>query len=102
MSEYVAFVDPYTASLPRDYTFAESEHTFSPTISRVCRDISIEDDTVVEDTEFFTVSLESINNAVVNGSASVQITDDDGELIIQQYTFIVATSKYDRGHCQNL
>ena len=82
MSWYVAFVDLYTASLPRDYIFAVSEHSFSPTISRVCTDISIEDDTVVEDTEFFTVSLESINNAVVNGSASVQITDDDGEFQI--------------------
>ena len=75
-------MDPYTASLPRDYTFVVSEHSFSPTISRVCRDISIEDDTVVEDTEFFTVSLESINNGVANGSASVQITDNDGEFQI--------------------
>ena len=80
MSCYVTFVDPYTASLPRDYTFVISEHSFSPTISRVCRDISIEDDTVVEDTEIFTVSLEGINTAMVTDSATVEITDDDGKI----------------------
>ena len=80
ISCYVSFVVPYTASLPRDYTFAVSELSFTPTISRVCRDVSIEDDTVVDDTEFFTVSLESIDNVMVNGFTTVQITDDDGEL----------------------
>ena len=35
---------------------------------------------MVDDTEFFTVSLESIDNVMVNGFATVQISDDDGEL----------------------
>ena len=46
----------------------------------MCTNISIVDDLVVEDTEFFTVLLESTNNAIINGSAEVDIVDDDGEL----------------------
>ena len=45
----------------------------------MCTNISIVDDPVVEDTEFFTVFLESTNNAIINGSAVVDIIDDDGE-----------------------
>ena len=46
----------------------------------MCVNISIVDDLVVEDTEFFTASLESTNSAIINGSAVVDIVDDDGEL----------------------
>ena len=70
----------YVGTLPRDYIFSATEQTLSPTISRVCTNISIVDDLVVEDTEFFTVLLESTNNAIINGSAEVDINDDDGEL----------------------
>ena len=53
---------------------------FTPEILRVCTNISITGDLVVEDTEFFTVFLESNNNAMINGSAIVEIIDAGGEL----------------------
>ena len=47
----------------------------------MCTNISIIGDLVVEDTEFFTVFLESTgSNAIVNGSAVVEIIDVGGEL----------------------
>ena len=58
-----------------------------PGLTRFCENIIINNDTLAEGDEFFTVSLASLNPLVMINplfsSAEVQIVDDDGKLRLQ-------------------
>ena len=54
--------------------------TFTPALSRVCSDIFIIEDSILEDDENFTVALNATEDQVTTGSAAiVVIEDDDGK-----------------------
>lgn len=53
------------------------------TTGSVCTDVNIIDDTIIEDTEFFTVSLMQVRNFKVrftNNSTMLRIEDNDGKI----------------------
>ena len=66
----------------RDFLVLDQDFTITPSSngSRECFNITIIDDSIIEDTEFFRVSLTSTSNNVIvtSSSATVWITDNDG------------------------
>ena len=65
-----------------DYTLLTQTSTFQLGETRVCRNITIQEDTIVEVTESFTVTLTGIDNVAVNdtaGTATVFIRDTNGK-----------------------
>ena len=66
----------------RDFLVLDQDLTISAASngSRECFNITIIDDSIIEDTEFFRVSLTSTSNDVIVTSslATVWITDNDG------------------------
>ena len=66
---------------PKDYTSAETDLTFTPESSRLCVNIPITNDTVVEGNETFTVTVTSNDTTVQTGpnsNSTVTIIDNDG------------------------
>ena len=66
---------------PNDYTFTETDLTFTPDNSRMCVNIPVTKDTVVEGNENFTVTVTSNDPTVQigpNSNSTVTIVDDDG------------------------
>ena len=69
--------------MPRDYAQpTPMELTFLQGTSQQCANISISDDTVLENNEFFSVQLTTTDQAVTLSprSATVTIGDDDSTL----------------------
>ena len=66
---------------PMDYTSTETDLTFTPGSDRLCVNIPITNDTVVEGNENFTVTVTSNDTTVQigpNSNSTVTITDNDG------------------------
>ena len=65
-----------------DYTLLMQTGTFQLGETRACTNIAIQEDTIVEVTETFTVTLTENANVAVNntaGTATVSIEDNDGK-----------------------
>ena len=65
-----------------DYTLLTPTSTFQVGETRACRSISIQEDTIVEGTETFTVTLTGNAVVVVSNTArtaTVSIEDNDGK-----------------------
>ena len=65
-----------------DYTLPMQTGTFQTGETRVCRSITIQEDTIAEVTETFTVTLTGNSEVVVSSDASnatVSIVDNDGK-----------------------
>ena len=65
-----------------DYTLPMPMSTFQMGETRVCRNITIQEDTIAEVTETFTVTLTGNSEVVVSSDASnatVSITDNTGK-----------------------
>ena len=74
-----------------DYTLSTQTSTFQTGETRVCRSIPIQEDTIVEVTETFTVTLTG-NSVVVNNTArmaTVSIEDNDGKFENNIYNIVV-------------
>ena len=71
------------STAPEDYTSTETDLTFTPDDSnKMCVNIPIGNDTVVEGSENFTVTVTSNDTSVQigpNSNSTVTIVDDDGE-----------------------
>ena len=66
---------------PKDYTSTETDLTFTPDNSRICVNIPITNDTVVEGNEIFIVTVTSKDPSIqigLNSNSTVIIVDDDG------------------------
>ncbi len=76
----ISFSSSYTAGA--DYTAVNSDLTFSEAVSRVCRNVSTEEDDILEGDEEFLLDLTTSDPDVVVSvsEATVTITDDDGTL----------------------
>ena len=70
----------YCYDIAMDFTAVSEVLVFSPNISRVCVNISIEDDELVEIDEDFSVSLSSSDFVTIhpNSSKDIIILDNDG------------------------
>ncbi len=66
---------------------------FNKTVSRVCRNVSTEEDDILEADKEFVLTLDTSDSGVVVDPdwATVTITDDDGVLI---RTWLVLTQTY--------
>lgn len=68
---------------PTDYTALDSANViFSPQVNVSCLIVTINDDNVIEDTEYFIVDLTGSDVSRVNNSnegIQVQIMDNDGK-----------------------
>ena len=65
-----------------DYTLVTQISTFQMGETRACRSITIQEDTIAEVTETFTVTLTGNSEVVVNNTArmaTVSIEDNDGK-----------------------
>ena len=66
---------------PKDYTSTETDLTFTPDNSRICVNIPITNDRIVEGNENFTVTVTSNDTTVQTGpnsNSTVTIVDNDG------------------------
>ena len=65
-----------------DYVPITVDLTFSTSISRVCRDVTSEDDTILEVDEDFTLALITTDSSMnlTSDEATVTIFDDDRKL----------------------
>ena len=70
----------YCYDIAMDFTAVNEVLVFSPNISRVCVNILIEDDELVEIDEDFSVSLSSSDFVTIhpNSSKDIIILDNDG------------------------
>ena len=67
---------------PKDYTSTETDLTFTPDNSRICVNIPITNDTIVEENKNFTVTVTSNDPSVQigpNSNSAATIIDDDGK-----------------------
>ena len=74
-----------------DYTLPMPMSTFQMGETRVCRNITIQEDTIAEVTETFTVTLTG-NSVVVSSDASnatVSIEDNDGKFVHNSYIIYI-------------
>ena len=74
-----------------DYTLLTQTSTFQTGETRVCRSITIQEDTIAEVTETFTVTLTG-NSVVVSSDASnatVSIEDNDGKFVHNSYIIYI-------------
>ena len=78
-----------------DYTLLMPASSFQAGQTRACTNIAIQEDTIVEVTENFTVTLTGNTNVAVNttaGTATVFIRDTNGKFEhIMQFIFRVST-----------
>lgn len=85
---------PPTPAAPSDYTSVQATFTFSRTVRRLCVNVTTVDDTNnLEEVEVFSLRLSSTDGSVVlnPGTATVNITDDEGQCYISVSTFIWCT-----------
>ena len=73
------FTEDGTALSSSDYTSVDQIFTFSPTSTRITISVSISDDSIDEDNEYFRGRLE-LNQSV--GERNVQIEPDEAQLLI--------------------
>ena len=73
----------FTSTEINDYTALTATVTLTPTVPEGCVSVIIKDDSVLEETEFLTVSLSLIevldSVQLSQQTATVVITDDDGK-----------------------
>lgn len=68
-----------------DFTIVNMSTIIPPEEFEACLQLAAVDDEIVEDHEFFIVMVEALNpNDVVNGTASIIISDNDGK---DHYTY---------------
>ena len=79
-------VEPFSVSGASDFSPLANEVLLIPSTTAisnsVCRDVNVTDDMIVEDSEIFTITMETSNpNDVIMGpsAAIVNIVDDDGK-----------------------
>ena len=79
-------VEPFSVSGTSDFSPLANEVLVIPSTAAVsnsvCRDVNVTDDIIVEDSEAFTITIETSNpNDVIMGpsTAIVTIVDDDGK-----------------------
>jgi len=83
-SHSVPFLPPQLNIAPDDYTAISSQPvTFSSAPDQICISISISDDEVVEETESFALTLDSLDPAIpiMLPFASVTIIDSTGKYL---------------------
>ena len=63
-----------------DFTIANMMNVIPPGVSEACLQLQAVDDEIVEDDEYFTVTVETGNsNDMVNGTTLLIISDNDGK-----------------------
>ena len=75
-----------------DYTLLTQTITFQVGETRACTDITIQEDTIVEVTETFTVTLTGNADVAVNdtaGTATVFIRDTNGKFEHNRYNYTI-------------
>ena len=75
-----------------DYTLPMPMSNFQMGETRVCRSITIQEDTIAEVTETFTVTLTGDLDVVVSNDArmaTVSIEDNDGKSVHNSYNIVV-------------
>ena len=67
---------------PGDYISVAEDLTFSADVDRVCRNVTTEDDTILEDDEEFTLTLTTTDGSVnlAPDQATVAIIGNDSKL----------------------
>ncbi len=66
-----------------DYTLVSDDLVFDETVNKVCRNVSTEEDDVLEADKEFILTLDTGDSGVIvkPDQATITITDDDGVLI---------------------
>ena len=66
---------------PADYVAVAEDLTFSASDTRICRDVTLVDDTTPEDDEDFTLTLTTtdVNVMLTPNEATVTISDNDSK-----------------------
>ncbi len=73
-----------------DYTAVSSDLVFSETVSRVCRNVSTEEDDILEGDEEFLLDLTTSDPSVqLNPNVATVTITDDGESTVDREIFVV-------------
>ena len=77
---YICHSIYYTHAAVSDFLVVNTSTIIPPGVFEACLQLVAIDDEIVEDSEVFTVVVEAMNpNDMVNGTASIIISDNDGK-----------------------